>query len=61
MKILVTGSAGFIGFHLVRELCSRGHSVIGLDQINNYYEVGLKIDRLKECGILEHNIKYNKI
>ena len=61
MKILVTGSAGFIGFHLVKELCIRGHSVIGLDQINNYYEVSLKMDRLRECGILEHNITYNKI
>jgi UDP-glucuronate 4-epimerase len=51
LKILVTGSAGFIGFHLCRVLSENGHEVIGIDTINNYYDVGLKMDRL---GILRN-------
>ncbi|WP_299319576.1 NAD-dependent epimerase [uncultured Maribacter sp.] len=51
MKILVTGAAGFIGFHLVEELASNGYEVIGIDNINNYYNVDLKYDRLAEIGI----------
>lgn len=43
--ILVTGSAGFIGFHLARRLTSMGHRVVGLDNLNNYYEPSLKYDR----------------
>ena len=51
MKILVTGAAGFIGFHLSKELISKGFDVVGLDNINDYYDVNLKYDRLKELGI----------
>ncbi len=47
MAILVTGSAGFIGFHLSKKLLEQGHSVIGLDNVNDYYSVDLKNDRLK--------------
>ena len=47
MKILVTGSAGFIGFHTSRRLLEDGYEVIGLDNINDYYDVKLKRDRLK--------------
>jgi UDP-glucuronate 4-epimerase len=46
MKFLVTGAAGFIGFHLCRRLLSMGHSVVGLDNLNAYYSVELKKDRL---------------
>ncbi|TVQ26273.1 MAG: NAD-dependent epimerase [Spirochaetaceae bacterium] len=48
---LVTGSAGFIGFHLVRRLLGEGHAVVGIDNINDYYDRSLKLARLKECGI----------
>jgi len=53
MKILVTGAAGFIGFHLSKMLVESGHAVVGLDNINDYYDPQLKYDRLKELGISE--------
>jgi UDP-glucuronate 4-epimerase len=46
-KILITGSAGFIGFHLSKELLEKGHLVIGVDNFNDYYDVKLKEDRNK--------------
>jgi UDP-glucuronate 4-epimerase len=51
MKILVTGAAGFIGFHLSKALLDNGHDVYGIDNINNYYDINLKLSRLKELGI----------
>ena len=51
MKILLTGIAGFIGFHVAKKLIEDGHEVIGIDNINNYYDVNLKFDRLNELGI----------
>ena len=51
MKILLTGSAGFIGFHLAERLLQEGHQVIGVDQVNDYYDVNLKKDRLAFSGI----------
>lgn len=55
LKILVTGAAGFIGFHLTKSLLDDGHQVVGLDNINDYYDVQLKLDRLKELGVNEIN------
>lgn len=52
MKILVTGSAGFIGFHVSKRLLKEGNEVVGLDNINDYYSVQLKDDRLKQ--LLDH-------
>ena len=50
MKILVTGAAGFIGFHTCLKLINQGHDVYGIDNINDYYDPKLKFDRLKELG-----------
>src|SRR5438477_10440777 len=46
MRILVTGAAGFIGFHISRRLLADGHEVVGLDSVNHYYDVRLKEGRL---------------
>ena len=54
-KILVTGSAGFIGFHVCKQLLNRGFFVIGLDNLNNYYDVRLKKARLKELDKFSKN------
>ena len=50
-KILVTGAAGFIGFHLCKLLLERGVAVVGIDNVNDYYDVNLKYARLQELGI----------
>lgn len=47
-KILITGAAGFIGFHLARRLCMDGRTVVGIDNLNDYYDVTLKEDRLEQ-------------
>ena len=60
MKILVTGAAGFIGFHLAEKLISLGHSVTGIDNINDYYDVNLKYARLLHSGIKREEIQYGK-
>jgi UDP-glucuronate 4-epimerase len=51
MNILITGTAGFIGYHLTRKLLQRGDYVTGIDNINDYYDVNLKYARLAETGI----------
>jgi len=61
MKLLMTGTAGFIGFHLVKKLVNLGHEIIGLDSINDYYDVDLKFGRLNETGIEPNEIEYNKL
>jgi len=53
MKILVTGAAGFIGFHLSKALIENGYDIIGIDNINDYYDVNLKYARLNELGVLK--------
>jgi UDP-glucuronate 4-epimerase len=60
MIVLVTGSAGFIGFHVTLALLNMGHRVIGLDNINDYYDVQLKYGRLKEAGIDRNEIALRK-
>lgn len=60
MKILVTGSAGFIGFHLSRRLIEDGNQVVGIDNINDYYDVQLKQDRLAQLMSLS-NYQFVKI
>jgi len=60
MKILVTGTAGFIGYFLAKKLLERGDEVIGLDNINDYYDVNLKYARLNELGIDKDEIKDNQ-
>ena len=57
MKILITGSAGFIGYHLAKRLLERGDEVIGIDNINDYYDIRVKYGRLKESGIEESDIE----
>ena len=60
-KILVTGAAGFIGFHFIKRLIKEGDwQIVGLDNINDYYDVNLKHARLSETGILQNKIEYNK-
>ena len=64
MKILVTGTAGFIGSHLALKLLQRGNEVVGVDNINDYYDKRVKYGRLQRAGIIEklddgENIPYN--
>ena len=59
-KILVTGTAGFIGFHLARKLLERGNEVVGIDNINDYYDVNLKYARLAETGISRDAEQWHK-
>lgn len=59
-KILVTGAAGFIGFHYAKALCAQGYDVLGIDNLNDYYDVALKEARLKELAPFE-NFTFEKI
>ena len=60
MTILVTGAAGFIGFHVCKKLCEQGIDVVGLDNINDYYETSLKEARLEQLYSFQ-NFKFEKI
>lgn len=60
MKILVTGTAGFIGFHLAQKLLERGEEIVGLDSINDYYDIRVKYGRLAMAGIEKEKIEYGK-
>ncbi|GAB2530098.1 NAD-dependent epimerase [Rufibacter soli] len=59
MKVLVTGTAGFVGFHLAKQLLSRGDEVVGIDNINDYYDPRLKFARLEESGIAEDLVEWH--
>lgn len=61
MKILLTGSAGFIGSFVVKRLLERGDTVVGLDNINGYYDPALKYGRLAEAGIYESDVDWYKL
>lgn len=62
MKVLVTGAAGFIGFHLSQKLITLGYKVIGLDNINDYYSESLKYDRLEQLGVAKSEAEqWNKV
>lgn len=61
MRYLVTGTAGFIGFHLAKKLLERGEEVVGLDIINDYYDVNLKYARLEHMGISKEQIQKNEL
>ena len=60
MKVLITGIAGFIGSSLAESLLKRGDEVVGIDNLNNYYDVNLKYARLHQLGIERVEI-FNKI
>lgn len=59
-KVLVTGAAGFIGMHLIELLTKKGFDVVGLDVINDYYDVDLKKNRLQHLGVQKSAIDYGK-
>jgi len=61
MKILITGTAGFIGFHTVNSLLDKGCDIVGLDNINDYYDIKLKYGRLKETGIDGEACEYGTV
>lgn len=56
-KVLLTGAAGFIGYHLTKALLERGDEVVGYDNINDYYDINLKFGRLNELGINREHVK----
>jgi len=60
MKVLITGTAGFIGYHLAKHLIQRGDEVTGIDNINDYYDVELKYRRLEDTGIPRDQTEYGK-
>lgn len=60
MKILITGAAGFIGYHISKRLCEEGMDVLGIDNINSYYDIRLKEDRLAILKKYE-NFRFEKI
>jgi UDP-glucuronate 4-epimerase len=59
MKILITGTAGFVGFHLALKLIDQGFDIVGIDNINDYYDPNLKFARLSESGIAKEDVKWH--
>lgn len=60
-KVLVTGSAGFIGMHVTLQLANQGFSVVGIDNLNSYYSIDLKLARLRMQGIATTEIQYGRM
>ena len=60
-KVLLTGSAGFIGYHVFKRLQKAGVDVLGVDNLNNYYDVNLKLGRLNDCGFDLESIAYGRV
>ena len=58
MKILLTGAAGFIGYHVSKSLLDDGFEVLGIDNINNYYDTKLKIDRIKQLKFHKNFLEF---
>ncbi len=59
-KILITGSAGFVGYHLSKTLIQSGHNIVGVDNMNDYYDIALKEDRLKQLSS-NKNFDFRKV
>lgn len=60
MKYLITGAAGFIGSAVAKRLCEHGHDVVGVDNLNDYYDVSLKESRLAQL-VCEANFDFRKL
>ena len=60
-EVILTGSAGFIGYHVFKRLQKMGVDVLGVDNLNNYYDVNLKLGRLKDCGFDLEEIAYGRV
>ncbi|MCU0374882.1 MAG: GDP-mannose 4,6-dehydratase, partial [Chitinophagaceae bacterium] len=60
MRALITGTAGFIGFHAVNRFLADGWEVVGFDSINDYYDVNLKYGRLAAAGIKQDVVQWNE-
>ena len=61
LKILITGVAGFIGMHVAKRFLENNHEVFGIDNLNDYYDVQLKKDRLKKLNLKNYNFVFQKI
>lgn len=53
MNILITGAVGFIGYHLCKSLLDEDYNILGVDNINDYYEIKLKLDRLEKLKLFK--------
>ena len=57
---IVTGCAGFIGYHVCESLLKKNYSVVGIDNLNNYYDIDLKLSRLKNLNKKKKNLNFIK-